>query len=240
MDSKNVTTHLTINQLSPADKPREKLLANGKKSLSDAELIAILLGSGTQGNNAVELAQKILSDSDNSLLTLTQRKASDFMKLKGIGTVKAITLLAAFELGRRMAAEEKPQNTTYILDSKDLYNVVHDKIEDLPHEEFYAVYLNSRGKVLYKTQISLGGLASVHVDLRVLFHHAIEHNAVSIAVAHNHPSGSLTPSKDDKDLTRRIKEAGSILGIRLLDHIIVAFAPNGRGDYFSFNDNGLL
>lgn len=231
---------LTIKDWDDADKPREKLLAQGKKHLTNAELIAILLGSGIRGKSAVDLAKEILKKSTDDLTPLIQMEATDFMKFKGVGEARAITLIAALELGRRMTDEKAHKKEIYITNSQDLYNYIHTDIDDLCREHFVAIYLNVRGKVVGTECISAGGLTTTPVDIRLIFKYALEKNAVAVAVAHNHPSGSTSPSEPDRQLTQRIKEAGKILNINLIEHIIVG-APNGDPtNYFSFADNGLL
>lgn len=230
--------HLTIKDWQDEDKPREKLMAKGKKELSNAELIGILLGSGTAGTTAVDLAKKILNHSSNGLTPLTQMEVSDFKKFNGIGPAKAVTLIAALELGRRMANENRHKGEVVIANSEDLYNHIHTQIDDLNREKFMVVYMNRRGKVLDTQCISYGGIAGTVVDLRTLFKFAVELNAVNIAMAHNHPSGNLKPSSEDKNLTRRVVEAGKLLDIQVLDHIIVGLGEYEGNNYYSFRDNG--
>lgn len=240
MSKKNTTEKLTIKEWDDADKPREKLMEKGKKELSNAELVGILIGSGTPGRTAVDVAKEILTKTKNNLTALTQMEISDFMMFNGIGPARAVTLSAAIELGRRMSGETTSMKETIVRDSMDLYNVVHTMIDDLNLEKFVAVYMNSRGKVIGTKCISSGGITGTVVDVRMIFKYAIERSAVSIAVAHNHPSGSLKPSRQDENLTQKIDEAGRLLDIKLLDHIIVGVGHIEEGPYYSFRDNGKL
>lgn len=238
-DSSKNTKNLPITQWAEEDRPREKMIALGKKSLTNSELIAILLRTGIPGASAIDLAQQILSTTDNRLIDLARMEVSD-LRAKGIGPAKAVAVMAALELGNRMLRENLESKETVITSSLDLFHFFAPRIADIDHEEFHAVYLNKRGKISWNQKIAEGGLDVTTVDLRRLFAPAIEHRAVSIAVAHNHPSGSLRPSTFDKQLTRRIIEAGKILDIKLFDHVIVGINPQGKHDYFSFAEHGLL
>lgn len=231
---------LTIKGWDKADMPREKMKAKGPKELSNAELIGILIGSGTPGNTAIDLAKEILKRSDDELTPLIQMEISDFKKFHGIGDAKAITLIAAFELGRRLSSEKSNRKDFLVKNSSDLYECLHTQIDNLPREKFLAVYLNSRGKVIDTQCISYGGISGTLVDLRTLFKFAVETNAVSIAMAHNHPSGNLRPSAEDKKLTTRIVDAAKLLDIRVLDHLIVGIDTHTNEQYYSFRDNGLI
>lgn len=225
---------LTIKTWAIDDRPREKLLAKGKRALSDAELIAILIGSGNRQESAVALSQRILKSVEgniNQLAKLTVAKLSTF---KGIGEAKAIAIITALELGKRRQLEtalEKPKITS----SKAVFNLMQPIIGDLEHEEFWVLFLNNSNKVLAKTQISKGGLTATVVDIRLLFKRAIELASVGMIVCHNHPSGKLEPSQADKQLTEKIKRAGATLDIKLLDHLIIT-----EKWYFSFADEGIL
>jgi len=225
---------LTIKTWAIDDRPREKLLAKGKGALSDAELIAILIGSGNRQESAVALSQRILKSVEgniNQLAKLTVEKLSTF---KGIGEAKAIAIITALELGKRRQLEtalEKPKITS----SKAVFNLMQPIIGDLEHEEFWVLFLNNSNKVLAKTQISKGGLTATVVDIRLLFKRAIELASVGMIVCHNHPSGKLEPSQADKQLTEKIKRAGTTLDIKLLDHLIIT-----EKWYFSFADEGIL
>ena len=231
---------LTLKEWADEDKPREKMLAKGKKELTNAELIAILLRSGLQGKSAVGMAKEVLALSDNSLTSLSQMEFNQLSSIKGLGTAKAATLIAALELGWRMQGEISRNKELIINSSKELFNYTAPLLADLDHEEFWAIYLSNRNKVLGRQRISMGGQTNVSVDLRIIFRGAIECKAVSLMVAHNHPSGSLKASPEDKHLTRCITESGKMLDIKLLEHIIVGITPSGQPDYYSFHDNGLV
>lgn len=244
MDSNNDIHDLKtipITQWAEEDRPREKMLTQGKKSLTDSELIAILLRTGVKGASAIDLAKAILQQASGSLTELARLEVNDLQgNNKGLGMAKAVTVLAALELGNRMMKENNEHKEDIVKSSNDLFRLIAPSIIDLPHEEFWAVYLTQRNKVSWKQRIGVGGLTQTTVDLRIIYRAALEHNAVSIAVMHNHPSGRLQPSQIDKDLTKQIASAGQILNIKLLDHIIVGILPSGKRDYFSFSDNGLL
>ena len=231
---------LTLKEWADEDKPREKMLSKGKKELTNAELIAILLRSGLQGKTVVEVAKEVLTYSSNSLTTLSQMDFKQLRSIKGVGEAKATTLMAALELGWRMQSEISKDKELIINNSKDLFSHFAPLLVDLDHEEFWALYLSNRNKVLGRQRISMGGQTNVSVDMRIIFRGAIECKAVSLMVAHNHPSGSLRSSPEDKNLTRSIMEAGKILDIKLLEHIIIGISPSGKADYFSFHDNGLV
>jgi len=225
---------LTIKSWAQDDRPREKLLAKGKTSLSDAELIAILIGSGNRQESAVALSKRILQSVSGNINELAKLSVEKLIKFKGIGDAKAIAIITALEIGKRRQLEialEKPQITS----SKDVFNLMQPVIGDLEHEEFWVLFLNNSNKVLAKSQISKGGLTATIVDIRLLFKRALELASVGIIVCHNHPSGKLQPSTADKQLTQKIKEAGCTLDIKLLDHLIIT-----EKVYFSFADDGVL
>jgi DNA repair protein RadC len=225
---------LNIKNWSPEDRPREKLLLKGTSALSDAELIAILIGSGTANLSAVDVSKKILAQGKNNLNELAKLSIKELMKIKGIGEAKAITIVAALELGRRRKesdTQEKPQITT----SQDAYDLVKGDLIDLPHEEFWVLLLNRAHRVVKKKRVSEGGVSGTVADPKIIFKLALEELASGIILAHNHPSGNNTPSQTDIDLTKKIKESGRFLEIQLLDHIIVA-----GNKYFSFADEGLI
>jgi len=230
----NAEKTLGIKSWPPDDRPREKLILKGKSALSDAELIAILLGSGTSSISAVELAKKVLQPAGNNLHELARHTVKDLIKIKGIGEAKALTIVAALELGRRrkdIEGNEKPKITASI----DAYEVVKADLLDIGHEEFWIILLNRANRVIRKSQISQGGVAGTVADPKIIFKLALEELASGIILAHNHPSGNLTASQADLDLTKKIKDAGKLLDIQVLDHIIVA----GQR-YFSFADEGLI
>ena len=225
---------LTIKSWSQDDRPREKLLAKGKTSLSDAELIAILIGSGNRQESAVALSKRILQSVSGNINELAKLSVDKLIAFKGIGAAKAIAIITALEIGKRRQLEialEKPRITS----SKDVFNLMQPVIGDLEHEEFWVLFLNNSNKVLAKSQISKGGLTATIVDVRLLFKRALELASVGIIVCHNHPSGKLQPSTADKQLTQKIKEAGCTLDIKLLDHLIIT-----EKVYFSFADDGVL
>ena len=225
---------MSIKFLAEDDRPREKFLLKGKSALSDSELLAIILGSGNNEDSAVELARKILASVDYNWQKLSKLSIKDLMKFKGIGEAKAISVAAALEIGRRKAAQEIPEKEK-VTSVNDLYKIFSQYLSDLQTEEFWAIFLNQKNHVIYKTQISKGGISGTLVDVRVIFRIAIEHCATSVVVAHNHPTGNLTPSQPDISITRRIKEAGDLLDIKLLDHLII-----GENSFFSFSEQGLL
>ena len=225
---------MSIKFLAEDDRPREKFLLKGKSALSDSELLAIILGSGNNEDSAVELARKILASVDYNWQKLSKLSIKDLMKFKGIGEAKAISVAAALEIGRRKAAQEIPEKEK-VTSVNDLYKIFSQYLSDLQTEEFWAIFLNQKNHVIYKTQISKGGISGTLVDVRVIFRIAIEHFATSLVVAHNHPTGNLTPSQPDISITRRIKEAGDLLDIKLLDHLII-----GENSFFSFSEQGLL
>lgn len=221
-----------INQWNEDDRPREKLIHKGRQALSDSELIAILLGSGTRNESAVELARKILALCRNNLNELASLSLKDLMKIKGIGEAKAITIAAALELGRRRKEtewHEKPQ----IQSSKDAYDQLWPHMADLDHEQFWILLLNRANKVLSAKKVSQGGMTGTVADPKLIFKTAIENDACYIILSHNHPSGNLRPSQSDIDLTKKLREAGKLMEIQVLDHIIVA-----AGKYYSFADEG--
>ncbi|MDY0780095.1 RadC family protein [Tenacibaculum sp. IB213877] len=225
---------LTIKSWSVNDRPREKLLEKGKTILSDAELIAILIGSGNREETAVELAKRILAFVDNNLNKLTKLSVEELMQFKGIGEAKAISIVTALELGKRRHFEEEVINPK-ISSSADVSKLMQPIIGDLPHEEFWVLYLNNSNKVLAKEQISKGGLTSTLVDVRPLLKRALELSSIAIIVCHNHPSGKTNPSNSDIQLTQKIKEAGNTLDIKILDHLIIT-----EKTYFSFADEGMM
>jgi DNA repair protein RadC len=216
------------------DRPREKLLLKGKNALSDAELLAILLGTGMQNKTAVDLAKEMLSASENDLSRFSKWQLKDFLNFKGIGEAKAVTILAALELGRRRKDTEMPKNEK-ITSSLMAYNYMKRYLLDLQHEEFHVLLLNRANHVIRSLQISIGGMAGTVADGKVIFKSALDHASQAIILVHNHPSGQLQPSEADKALTLRMVEFGKYIDLPVLDHII--FTDNG---YFSFSDNGLI
>jgi len=225
---------LSIKQWAEEDKPREKLLLKGKAALSDAELLAILIGSGTGGVSAVDLSKQILSHFENDLNMLGKANLKDLMQFKGIGEAKAITIIAATELGKRRQltqVKEKPKITS----SADAYNCLYSVMEDLNHEVFKILLLNRNNKVTRIETISTGGVAGTIVDPKVIFKKALDEQSSSIILSHNHPSGNLKPSQADLDITKKLVKAGKTLEINVLDHIIIS-----EKGYYSFLDEGLI
>ncbi len=227
-------TSFTIKNWSEDDRPREKLLTKGRMALSDAELIAILIGSGSKNESAVALSKRILASVENNLNELGTLDTNKLMTFKGIGEAKAVTIAAALELGRRRRMEEALIRKK-ITSSSDAFALLQPLIGELTHEEFWIVYLNNSNKVLQTSQLSKGGITGTIVDVRLVYKTAIQLGAVGIILAHNHPSGTLKPSQSDLDLTSKLKTAGNSLDIKVLDHIIVT-----QKAYFSFADSGTL
>lgn len=232
---------LTLKNWSDEDKPRERLLATGKKNMSTAELIAILLGSGYHGKSAVSVAQKLLQDHENNIANISRLSYRELIQYKGIGDAKAITLIAAFELGTRISHQSNINNINTILSSADTFHYISPKLIDLTYEEFWAIYLNNRGKVIVSKKVAEGGFSQVHIDMKKLFEPVLNHGVSRIIIAHNHPSGDLTPSQSDKKLTIKVQEAAKLLDTQLIDHIIVGVnGETKKENYFSFADNGIL
>lgn len=224
----------TIQSWAEEDRPREKLMLKGKAALSEAELIAILINSGTVDLTAVDVAKIILKSVGNNLNELAKLSIKDLSKFRGIGEAKSISIVAALELGRRRKEQDRPQRAR-ITCSRDAYNELRPHLLDKPHEEFWILLLNRANEVLRPAQISSGGVSGTVADAKLIFKQAVEHLASAIILIHNHPSGNLTPSQADKDLTRKLKEAGRVLEIPVLDHLIFT-----DKSYFSFADEGLL
>jgi DNA repair protein RadC len=226
--------HLSIKAWAEEDRPREKLLLKGKSALTDAELLGILIGSGIQNMTAVELGKVILQSVGNDLNQLARLNVKDLSKFKGIGEAKAITIVSALEMGRRRKNAEIPERPR-ITCSRDAYEVLKPHLLDLPHEEFWVLLLNRANQVMKCERISSGGVSGTVADPKMIFKTALENLSSAIILSHNHPSGNLTPSEADKNLTKRLREAGTYLEIPVLDHVI--FTDNG---YLSFADEGLL
>ncbi|MCB0442675.1 MAG: DNA repair protein RadC [Flavobacterium sp.] len=216
------------------DKPREKLMLKGKSALSDAELLAILIGSGNRNESAVDLSKRILSHVDNNLNALGKLSLKQLIEFKGIGEAKAIAIIAATEIGRRRR-EENVKEAIKINSSQIVFNVMQPLIGELPHEEFWVLYLNNANKIVHKAQLSKGGFTGTVVDIRIVLKFALEYNALSIVLTHNHPSGKLIASESDIQLTQKIKAAVKQLDIALIDHVIIT-----ENNYYSFADNGIL
>ncbi|PVW13340.1 RadC family protein [Marixanthomonas spongiae] len=231
---KEKPTSFSIKNWNEDDRPREKLLQKGRTALSDAELIAILIGSGNREESAVSLSQRILASAENNLNQLGKLTIKDLMQFKGIGEAKAITIAAALELGRRRRAGEA-LNRKKITSSQSVFELMQPIIGELPHEEFWIVYLNNSNKVLQTSQLSKGGITGTLVDVRLAFKNALQLGAVAIILAHNHPSGTLKPSQPDIRLTQKLKTAGESLDIKVLDHLIIT-----EKAYFSFADESMI
>jgi len=226
--------YLNIKDWSAQDQPREKLLAQGRKALSDAELIAILIGSGTRNESAVELSKKILASVNNDLVALARLEVPDLTQFKGIGNAKAISIVAALELGRRRKGTDKNVKLK-ITSSNDAYMVLLPKMQDLSTEEFWVLMLNRQNEIIDLKQISSGGVAGTVVDPKVIFKQALQALASGIILSHNHPSGNLKPSKADLAITKKLKAAGETLEINVLDHLIIS-----EQGYYSFADEGIM
>ncbi|MCO5248865.1 MAG: DNA repair protein RadC [Chitinophagales bacterium] len=228
------TQYSAIKCWAEEDRPREKLILNGRHYLTDVELLAILIGSGTKNRSALELAREILSITDNNLVALGEKSLSELQNIKGIGQAKAVTIAAALELGRRRQ-KQSVINQQKVISAKTAYELLAPTIADLPHEEFWVILLNRRNILLKHKKITQGGYSGTIVDIRQIFNWAISEKAASMILAHNHPSGTLSPSEADTTITNRICQAGNLLDIKVIDHIIVT----NRG-YYSFSEKGQL
>ena len=228
----NSTT--TIKNWATEDRPREKMLEKGREALSDAELIAILIGSGNANESAVDLSRRMLKDINGNLIQLSQLSINDLTKYNGIGEAKAVSIAAALELGRRRRYAEAAQQTL-IRNSRDAFEYFYMHTQDLVHEQFWVLLLNPANKVIRMVKISDGGVNGTSADPKRIFKTAIENNATALMLCHNHPSGNVEPSDADKTLTRNIVKGGKLLEIKILDHIVV-----GIDNYFSFADSGMI
>jgi DNA repair protein RadC len=235
MSEETNNKYSTIKQWAEDDRPREKMLLKGINALSDAELLAILIATGTKDESAVDLGKRILQLTQNNLNALGKLSIKDFQKIKGIGQAKAVTIAAALELGKRRKLEEAKEEHPTITSSNAAFNYLAPKMNDLKHEEFWVLYLNRNHKIIEVKQLSSGGVAGTVVDIKMLFKHAIEILASSIVLSHNHPSGNVKPSAQDIDLTKRIVAAGKFMDILVADHLIIS-----ENNYYSFADNGEL
>ncbi|AYN05270.1 DNA repair protein RadC [Flavobacterium sp. 140616W15] len=227
-------THLPITVWSEDDKPREKLILKGKDALSDAELIAILIGSGSRNESAVDLSKRILSSVDNNLNSLGKLSLAQLITFKGIGSAKAVSIIAATELGRRRRVEDIGE-LTMITSSKRVFEIMLPIIGELPHEEFWVLFLNNSNNIILKSQLSKGGISGTIVDVRLVFKLALENGATGLILCHNHPSGVLKPSEADKQITNKLKRAGDSLDVKVLDHLIIT-----ESKYYSFVDEGIF
>ena len=227
-----MTDKLNINQWAEEDRPREKMATLGAEALSSAELLAILIGSGSTKESAVDLMKRILADCNNSLNTLGKKTINDLCQYNGIGEAKAITILAACELGKRRQMES-PEERPDLGTATQIYNHMHPVMQDLDIEQFWALYLNQNNKLIKKVRISHGGITATAVDVRIIMREAVLCNATQLVVCHNHPSGRTTPSKEDDSLTLCIIQACGVMNIRFKDHLIVT-----DGHYYSYHEEG--
>ena len=234
MSNRPNTDKLTINRWAEEDRPREKMMLKGPQALSNAELLAILIGSGNRNESAVSLMQRVLQACHNDLHALGRWELADFQKFKGLGMAKSISIMAALELGRRRT-EDLAMQRPCINTSADIYAIFNPLLRDLSTEEFWILLLNQARRVIDKVCISKGGIDQTAVDIRVILREALLQRATQLVAVHNHPSGSTTPSQQDKTLTAHIKKSAEVLNIRLIDHVIV-----GDGAFFSFNDAGMI
>jgi DNA repair protein RadC len=230
----DTSARMPIHQWAHDDQPREKLMNKGKEALSDAELIAILLRSGSISQSAVELGRSLLQKVDHNLIALSKLSIDDLMRYKGIGEAKALSIIAALELGMRRRLAEVPVRKT-VSSSRDAFDLLYTSVADCLYEEFWVLLLNHANRRISVEQISEGGQAGTVVDPKKIFKLALEQNAAGIILCHNHPSGNLNPSTADRNLTDKIKSAGNFLDIKVLDHLIIA-----DESYYSFADNGLM
>jgi DNA repair protein RadC len=228
------TNKLSIKNWAEEDRPREKMRTKGISSLSNAELIAILIGSGNREESAVDVAKRVMQIAHNNLNELGKKNLQDFIKTKGIGEAKAITIMAALELGRRRSMSDILERK-FIQCSKDAYNVLHPMLSDLPHEEFWVIYLNRKNKIISQEKISHGGIAGTVFDSKIIAKQAISLLASTIILSHNHPSGDPKPSNEDINITRKMLQIGKIIEITVVDHVII-----GNNSYYSFADEGML
>ena len=226
------TEKLNINQWAEEDRPREKLMRLGAEALSDAELLAILVGSGSTKETAVELMKRVLSECDNNLNTLGKMTIGELCKYNGIGEAKAITILAACELGKRRQ-HEKVKERKKISNSQDIYEYMHPMMQDLNTEEAWVLLMNQNFKLIKSARISRGGITETSVDVRIIIKEAVLANATVIALCHNHPSGNIEPSAEDNRITEKVRMACKTMRLHFLDHVIVT-----DGGYYSFHDNG--
>ena len=228
------TTIQSIKNWATEDRPREKMLEKGRETLSDAELIAILIGSGNSNESAVDLSRRILRDVDDNLIQLSQLNINDLTGYNGIGEAKAVSILAALELGRRRRFAEA-STQAFIKNSKDAFEYFYMRMSDLQHEQFWVMLLNPKNKVIKLVKVSDGGINGTTADPKRIFKIAVENNATALMLCHNHPSGSVKPSDSDIALTKNIVNGGKLLEIKILDHIVI-----GIDNYFSFADSGLI
>ena len=234
LEKETVGKHLAITQWSESDRPREKMMQKGAEALTDAELLGILIGSGNTEESAVALMQRVLAAAGNDLNNLGKWELHDFARFKGMGPAKSITVMAALELGKRRKLQERRERDT-VRSSQDIYELYYPLLCDLPTEEFWVLLLNQAARVIDKVRISRGGIDQTTADVRTILREALLQRATQIVLVHNHPSGNVKPSNDDRRLTQRVKQGAEVMNIRVLDHLVVT-----DGSYYSFNDEGEL
>lgn len=233
-EKETVGKHLAITQWSESDRPREKMVQKGAEALTDAELLGILIGSGNTEESAVALMQRVLAAAGNDLNNLGKWELHDFARFKGMGPAKSITVMAALELGKRRKLQERRERYT-VRSSQDIYELFYPLLCDLPTEEFWVLLLNQAARVIDKVRISRGGIDQTTADVRTILREALLQRATQIVLVHNHPSGNVKPSNEDRRLTQRVKQGAEVMNIRVLDHLVVT-----DGCYYSFNDEGEL
>lgn len=233
--SSSTPHYVPINQWDEAARPREKLLECGKDALSTAELLAIIIGSGTRCKSAVELMEEVLRDCDHKLLLLNRMSVKELMRYNGIGEAKALAIVAAAEVGRRRAKEEVSSAFTQMKEARQVYDYMYPDVRELTHEEGWALLLNNAARLIKRVRISQGGRTETSVDVRMVLKEVLLADATCLIFVHNHPSGNVSPSRSDQDLTRSLQNACNTMHVRLLDHVIVT-----DGQYYSFAENGLL
>ncbi|MFA6261235.1 MAG: DNA repair protein RadC [Bacteroidia bacterium] len=234
MTEETLFSNLPIKHWAEDDRPREKMQLKGRTTLSDTELISLLIATGNRNESAVDLAKKLMRQSGNSLNNLARFSLADLQKVKGIGQAKAISIVAALELGRRRKTEEA-LDVRQFTNSRDCFDLLHPVLSDLMHEEFWVLLLNRNNRYIIHRRVSEGGVSGTVVDAKIIFKLALEQLASTVILCHNHPSGNITPSQADNKLTQQLKEAGKLLDILVADHLIIA-----GNAYFSFSDEGLM
>jgi DNA repair protein RadC len=234
MNPSEPNTYRPIREWNEDDRPREKLLHKGRHVLSEAELLAVIIGSGTRSESAVELARRVLHQSGNNLVELGKKTVEELTRLNGVGPAKAVSIIAALELGRRRQ-EAAPVQRSQIRQSKDIYDFMGPRLADLNYEEFWALAINRNNKILSTRKISAGGIDSTTADIRLVLRFGLEQAASSLVICHNHPSGNLKPSESDIRLTHKLRQAAEMMDMRLLDHLIIT-----EQGYTSFADDSLL
>jgi len=234
-DSSTTAPYVPINQWNEAARPREKLLALGKEALSMAELLAIIIGSGTRRKSAVELMEEVLNDCDHKLLLLNRLSVKELMRYNGIGEAKALAIVAAAEIGRRRAKEEVSSAFARMQEARQVYEYMYPDVRELTHEEGWALLLNNAARLIKRVRVSQGGRTETSVDVRMVLKEVLLADATCLIFVHNHPSGNVNPSRSDQELTKSLQRACETMHVRLLDHVIVT-----DGGYYSFAENGLV